>query len=158
MKLIEFEKKDIPILQNWIDTEELCYQWAGPNFSFPLSELQIARHIADPDNNAFLLLDGDQVLGYAELNNKGEQTYRICRVFVSLDHRGKGISKHLIQAIKSLGENEYRAKKITLAVFEHNKPALACYSSLGFRIVKRVQNSVQIGEQYWHKLEMHLDV
>jgi len=137
VQLIDFTESDYPILINWICSEELNYIWGGPLYSYPLTFEQLHNHCRKIGVYPYLFRVSGVYVGYIELCKENEDCYRICRVFIADQYKGKGYSKHMILMLIDQARELWAAKKMTLAVFEHNITALNLYNSLGFQRVSK---------------------
>ncbi|MEH0715848.1 GNAT family N-acetyltransferase [Vibrio campbellii] len=150
MVLRAFEKKDYELLVGWIDSEKLNYLWGGPTFDFPLDSEQISQHCSQTEVLPFIFVVSGVNAGYVELFKVAESQFRICRVFVSNDFRGQGISKQMLGQLIELAKEKYSASVLSLVVFDQNTVAKNCYESLGF-----VVTSYEVGaSEEWGLLHM----
>ncbi len=154
MELRAFEKEDYEALIRWIDSEQLNYQWGGPNFNFPLDHQQISLHCAKPEVFPFILVCDGKKAGYIELFKVSDSHFRICRVFVSNDFRGKGLSKVMLTQLITLSKTQHHAQVLSLAVFERNTVAKNCYESLGFEVTSRESGERSFDGEIWDLLFM----
>ncbi|MBU2895372.1 GNAT family N-acetyltransferase [Vibrio hepatarius] len=132
MKLRTFNTNDYNLLIRWIDSEKLNYQWGGPSFDFPLDIIQIDKHCAQAAVIPFIFVVEDSEAGYVELVKVSDESFRICRVFLSNHVRGQGIAKIMLKQLMALAKEQLQAKVLSLAVFKTNTVAKCCYESLGF--------------------------
>ncbi|EHK9055017.1 GNAT family N-acetyltransferase [Vibrio vulnificus] len=154
MELRAFEKEDYDLLIGWIDSDELNYQWGGPNFEFPLTSVQISKHCSQPEVFPFVFVVSGQNAGYVELFKVSESHFRICRVFVSGSYRGQGISKLMLGQLITLAKEEFNANLLSLAVFERNVVAKNCYESLGFSVTSIENGTRSFDGEVWGLIRM----
>jgi RimJ/RimL family protein N-acetyltransferase len=154
MALRSFEKTDYDLLVRWVDSEELNYQWGGPNFDFPLNRKQLDDHCAKPEVIPFVFAHKGVSAGYVELFKLSESRLRICRVFVSNDFRGQGIAKPMLKQLIELARIDHYAQVLSLAVFERNTVAKNCYESLGFQVTSHQSGTRSFGGEPWDLLLM----
>ncbi|WP_146490139.1 GNAT family N-acetyltransferase [Vibrio sp. T20] len=154
MELRAFEKEDYELLINWIDSDKLNYLWGGPKFEFPLNLEQISRHCSQPEVLPFIFVVSGVNAGYVELFKVDESHFRICRVFVSNDFRGQGISKKMLGQLVELAKEEYTTNVLSLAVFEQNTVARNCYESLGFSVTSSEVGTRSFEGEEWGLLRM----
>lgn len=154
MALRAFEKADYDLLIRWIDSEELNYQWGGPNFNFPLNRKQLDDHCAKPEVIPLVFVHKGINAGYVELFKLSESRSRVCRVFVSNDFRGQGIAKLMLQQLIELAHIDHNAQVLSLAVFERNTVAKKCYESLGFQVTSHQSGTRSFGGEPWDLLLM----
>lgn len=155
MALRNFEKQDYPLLVSWINSERLNRLWGATTYSFPLTVQKIAEHCSKVEISAFLFLVDGKEAGFAELCRVSQGHYRICRVFIADEYRGKGLSEVMLTELICLAENEYNCSELSLRVFAQNRAAIACYHSLGF-ITESIEKGVSaIKSDQWDLLLMH---
>lgn len=154
MELRSFEKDDYELLISWIDSEKLNYLWGGPKFEFPLDSEQISRHCSLPEVFPFIFVVSGESAGYVELFKVAETHFRICRVFVSNDFRGRGISKNMLGQLIELARKKYHTRVLSLAVFEQNVVAKKCYESLGFSVTSIENSTRSFNGENWGLLHM----
>ncbi|WP_375750766.1 GNAT family N-acetyltransferase [Vibrio sp. HN007] len=158
MKLVHFSEQYYDILIQWIDSEKLNYLWGGPHFQFPLTLEQISVHCAKPEVYPYVLVVEGKNAGYVELFKVSEDHYRICRVFIAKEFRGKGLSTSMLEALISKAKEQLNCTRLSLAVFTHNAPAIACYKSLGFEVVKTENNRVTFEGESWDLYRMERSI
>jgi RimJ/RimL family protein N-acetyltransferase len=158
-----FSPPDIPRLLGWIDSFESLVQWAGPvQFTFPLTAEQFYEYLKDcrgenPSRHAFVALDDRNTeYGHIELGsvNPGNGTASLCRVLVSPDARGKGLSLPMVQQALRFGFQDLGLRRIDLRVFSFNTAAIRCYEKAGFVREGLLRKSQKVGEQYWDTVLM----
>ena len=155
MHLENFKTIDYALLVNWIPTEEFNYLWGGPAYKYPLTEQQIISHVTRPEITPFILKHEDKNIGYIELLQESESTYRLCRVLIGDKYqRGKGYGKILVELAIKYAQTVQNATKINLAVFEHNQKAINCYQSLGFEVTNIEADFRLLNSQNWTSLYM----
>lgn len=155
MHLEKFTTMDYALLVNWISTEEFNYLWGGPIYEYPLTEQQIITHVTRPEVTPFILRHGDKNIGYIELLQESQTTYRLCRVLIGdKAQRGKGYGKVLVELAIDHAKSVLDAKKVNLAVFGHNKRAITCYQSLGFKVTNEETDLRIFNDQNWTLLYM----
>lgn len=120
MELRTFKKEDYELLIGWIDSAKLNYQWGGSSFQFPLDSVQIDQHCSQPEVFPFIFTVSGLSAGYVELFKVSESHFRICRVLISNNFRGQGISKLMLGQLIELAEEKYGARSLSLAVFKRN--------------------------------------
>lgn len=72
MKLERFRRKHIREVLSWVKDEAQMVQWAGPAFSWPLTQKQFRKHleaakIESPTLYPFGLYHRSRIIGYCEL-------------------------------------------------------------------------------------------
>lgn len=101
-----------------------------------------AAEIADPEQITLLSEEGNQLVGFAQLQNPsnqgsvpgcvaGQSPGHVHRLYVASGWHGKGIAGDLLQT----GLNELKTRGcdvVWLGVWEHNPRAIAFYRKFGF--------------------------
>ncbi|UPR54612.1 GNAT family N-acetyltransferase [Vibrio cyclitrophicus] len=154
MELRAFGKEDYELLIGWIDSDKLNYLWGGPRFQLPLDFEQISRHCSQPEVLPFIFVVSGESAGYVELFKVAESHFRICRVFVSNNFRGRGISKQMLGQLIELAKEKYTISVLSLAVFEQNTVARNCYESLGFSVTSYEVGTRSFEGEEWGLLHM----
>lgn len=143
LRLRQYKACDAETIASWIKDEEALRKWSSDRFGdFPVTGEDINdKYLAhngdcgEPDNfYPLVAFDDDGVVGHLILRYTDAEKKIIRFGFVIVDDtkRGQGYGKQmLVLAIKYAFEI-FGAEKITLGVFEHNKPAYYCYKAAGF--------------------------
>ena len=137
VEIIEYESRYHP------DFRRLNVEWLE---SYNLAETHDYEILDDPEGmviskggKIFLAKDGEEIVGTAGIYKENEQEYELVKMAVDPNHRGKGISKLLLDRcltdLKTL-----QAKKFFLFSNSQLKTALKLYEQYGFRHVE-VTNS-----------------
>lgn len=152
IKLEKFESKDIAQLISWIPSEAFLYQFAGPNYNFPLTEDQLIADMNKAETTGemrfFKAIDEDshQTVGHIQLLRIDfiNKTAYIGRVLVG-EHlaRGQGVGTMMILNALNYGFNDIGLDKILLRVFDFNVPAVKCYKNIGFKIIDTVETDIK---------------
>lgn len=161
-----FERKDFSRLIEWVKSPAFLLQWAGPIFSFPLDEPQLARYLEKPHGvrsgrKIFKAVHSGthEVIGHIELDDLdwGNKSGRLCRVLVGDPSlRGKGIGVQMTRKILEVGFNQLGLHRIDLVVFDFNEEALRCYERVGFVKEGRLRDARRIGSEYWSLYQMSI--
>ncbi len=125
------------------DFRRLNLEWLD---HYHLTESHDLMVLDDPDGtilerggHIFLATIDDLVVGTAALMNEGEGVYELAKMAVTTAHRGKGISRLLIEKCLEKAQ-QLGAKKLSLFSNHQLLAALHLYESYGFRHVE-VKNS-----------------
>ncbi|WP_086984494.1 GNAT family N-acetyltransferase [Vibrio aphrogenes] len=154
MNLRKFVAQDTPEVISWFSTETESLYWGGWMFGWPLSEAKIVDRSALPEIEFFILSNGNDRLGFIELQHISESEIRLCRVAVNPEYRGRGFGRALI----SLSIEEVRKREqfsvVTLAVFADNVTAYNCYKSYGFVTVDKEPKFREFNGKKWPLIQM----
>jgi RimJ/RimL family protein N-acetyltransferase len=166
IELKYFEPSDFQRLINWIKTPEFLLQWGGPNFSYPLNDLQLEKHLKNANKDSsdtliYSVLDKGkrEVIGHISLGNtdRKNKSARVGKVLVGDKNvRGKGIGHLMMSEILNVAFDELKLHRVSLGVFDFNLSAIACYEKAGF-IKEGLHRDVRkIGDKYWSLWEMSI--
>ncbi len=117
---------------SWCDSEDTYYKWtAGTLGAHPITPDKFRKM---SDMMRFTAMNGDVPVGYFIMRNPNGaiDELRIGYVLVDPSRRGAGVGKAMLRLGLSFAFELYRATKVTLAVFENNVSARACYEGIGF--------------------------
>ncbi len=149
-KLITFSSSWIPTLVGWIKNPEDLVYWAGNTFlGQGFSPQSFKMHLKDKNIFPYSKLDSDgNLVAYGEIVRKNkENRLNLCRIIVHPEKRSRGIGKlfciSLIEKSISLGSYE----SLRLNVLSKNKPALHCYTSLGFKTIGVIPKARRVGHR-----------
>jgi len=158
LELRPYEREDATTILAWSKGEEAFYKWtAGVLGDYPLTPEQFEQV-----NNLkpFTMVDEGEIVGFFTLRKPAdtEGVLRFGFVVVDPEKRGKGYGKRMlllgIDAAKKLG-----AKKVSLGVFENNRPAYYCYKAAGFQdVLQETPELYHVLGQEWNCLELERDI
>ena len=164
IKLRYFEPADFKQLMDWVETPEFMLQWAGPSFVFPLNKFQLEEYLKnanrkDAASYIYSVIDAapKKLIGHISLTgiDRNNRSARIGRVLVGdPDARGKGICRDMMQQVLKIAFDELELHRVTLGVFDFNKPAIACYEGVGFQKEGLLRDHQKFGDEYWSLWEM----
>lgn len=156
-KLADFEAKQANTILGWVTSPQLL-RWVAPSTSAPLTIEKIIQW-KKPRGEAYVLLGPDDQpsgetipLGYGELNPMRYEPDHLWlgHIIVSPEARGCGLGKLLVQKLLEQSITRHRATIISLIVFPENIDAIACYKSVGFRLLR--EESHRFGQGPLHRL------
>ncbi|MCZ0704343.1 RimJ/RimL family protein N-acetyltransferase [Natronobacillus azotifigens] len=168
IKLDYFKESDFATLVEWNEntSPEFLMQWAGPEFTYPLTEEQLVNYIKGvnhPGANRYLYQavdeDSGQVIGHLAIVNIDyeQNSARIAKVIVgNPEARGKGYGKQMISLALKICFEELQMHRVTLGVFDFNQGALNCYQQVGFKIEGLLRDCRKMGDSYWSLYEMSM--
>ncbi|HAS8178503.1 TPA: N-acetyltransferase, partial [Vibrio vulnificus] len=103
----------------------------------------------------FLILsNGNDRLGFIELQYISETEIRLCRVAINPEYRGLGFGRALIALSIAEVRKRKRFSVATLAVFADNVTAYNCYKSYGFVTVDKEPKFREFNGQKWPLIQM----
>ncbi|WP_422124578.1 GNAT family N-acetyltransferase [Planococcus sp. X10-3] len=164
IKLRYFDQADFKQLIDWVETPEFMLQWGGSSFIFPLNEFQLEEYLkgANGKNSAsyiYSVVDAETeaLIGHISLTriDMNNRSARIGRVLIGdPDAKGKGICKEMMQQTLAIAFDELQLHRVTLGVFDFNKPAIACYERTGFQKEGFMRDHQKFDDEYWSQWEM----
>jgi RimJ/RimL family protein N-acetyltransferase len=154
---------DCDALLTWVGSRDAMIQWAGPrDFSWPLTREQLLNDLeaADDRRTPFAAVrEGDDgtALGHVMLTRLPDHgTGVIGRVTIAPAQRGRGLGTALMREVVRIGFDEHGLHRLQLAVYDFNRPAIACYESAGFVIEGTHRDSTRGSDGYWSSHTMAL--
>ncbi|MFC9587927.1 GNAT family N-acetyltransferase [Streptomyces yangpuensis] len=175
---------DAPVLRSWIPDPTALMTWAGPNFTWPLDDAQLAAYAAEPGRRAWTAVspnattdatrtgatlgtpvgttdgtaDGPSLgpsLG-TPLGHVSLADGRLGRVLIAPGARGRGLGELLVSLAVSVGFDELALPEIRLGVWTHNTAALRIYEKLGFRTTATLEAVEVVDGVPWSVHRMRL--
>ncbi|MEV7992723.1 GNAT family N-acetyltransferase [Streptomyces sp. NPDC086077] len=135
MVLLPFASAHASTVAKWPACSAEVVMWCGRQ-EFPVSERTISEWQQDDDVQAYVLLDGEDMLGYGELWFDAEENEaELARIIVDPAMRGRGLGRKLV---RGLLERAVTAGfgDVFMRVHPDNDRALRCYSGAGFVTVE----------------------
>lgn len=127
-----FETQDLDkIMEIWLEGNLSAHPFISKTHWE--QNFQLVKSIL-PNAEVYVYEDGGEILGFIGMD--GEY---IAGIFVSKQHRGKGIGHQLLAEVK-------RRKRLSLHVYEKNTGAVAFYQAEGFYVEKSMIEK-ETGEQ-----------
>jgi RimJ/RimL family protein N-acetyltransferase len=147
-----FSDEHTSTVLSWIQSEKDRVLWSGNSFSEKLNQIRFNDHLKRKDLFAFQLLDSKGFIqAYGEIVIQATDRASLCRILVHPKMRGKGLGKFFCKRLILEIKDWVVIREISLNTLTSNKPALACYKSLGFRGEAIKEKSRRIGDT-WHDL------
>lgn len=156
--LFPFEDMDFDRFKSWIKSPEELLQFAGPYFSYPVTNEQLNKYIEDPKRRAYKIVNTETqgVIGHCELNFE-RSIPRLSRILIASNtERNKGFGRQTINALLSLLFIEDMYDEADLNVYAWNTNAIKCYEGVGFRINENLSTETTIGKETWKGLNMQI--
>jgi RimJ/RimL family protein N-acetyltransferase len=147
-----FSDEHTATVLSWIQSEKDRILWSGNSFSEKLNQIRFNDHLKRKDLFAFQLLDSKGFIqAYGEIVIQATDRASLCRILVHPKMRGKGLGKFFCKRLILEIKDWVVIREISLNTLTSNKPALACYKSLGFRSEAIKEKCRRIGDT-WHDL------
>lgn len=130
-------KHDIDkIMEIWLKSTVEAHKFIPAKYWY--DNYQVVKDMYIPLAETFVYEDEEGIKGFISVIEKEF----IGALFVDVKEQGQGIGKALIEeAMKNY-------KKLTLAVYKENKPAVEFYKKRGFKIIKEQKNEDSGYDEY----------
>ncbi|MCP3029126.1 GNAT family N-acetyltransferase [Halobacillus sp. A5] len=160
-----FQKQDYDQLINCVESPAFLLQWAGPDFHYPLTYEQLDNYIHEAnkqDSTTFIYkavdLNTNQTVGHIGLKNidRHNRSVRVGKVLVYKEARGQGVGRRMMEEILSIAFLQLDMHKVTLGVFDFNKPAVQAYKNAGLKIDGLLRDHRRFENEYWSLFEMSI--
>ena len=130
MTIIPYEDRYQPQFKalnlEWLDLHNLTEQRDLDVLNDP------QKHILEQGGFIYLALEGEEVIGSAALMKEHSGVYELAKMAVGVTHRGKGLSKPLIETCIQKAK-ALKAEKIELFSSSKLQTALKLYERYGFK-------------------------
>lgn len=130
-----YTSSDFDTIASWVTDEELLLQFAGTDFTYPLTRQQLNDYqILHPDRRFYMAYLPDQApFAFAEIIPQESGNPRLARVLVGKPSmRGQGLGRQFIALLLEEIRLRYQSTAVDLYVWEKNNAAIKCYESVGF--------------------------
>jgi RimJ/RimL family protein N-acetyltransferase len=165
LRLRPFERGDFDIMKRWAVSPEFLMQWTGRTFAWPLDDDQLDAYLREtagesPQRYAFMAVDGEgRILGHVglrDINLIDGGAMVSCVLVDGAAGRGRGLGAALMERLCEFAFGDLRLHRLELHVFDFNRPAIACYERVGFRIEGLIRDKRKLGDDYWSPYLMSL--
>lgn len=161
MELRKYKTSDAKAILNWLKNEYAFRQWSADRYEkYPITPDDMNHYYSQYNDDELYKLaavDEDEIIGHLTIRfiDDAKKVARLGFVIVDDTKRGKGCGKQLVSSALKYVFEELKAEKVTLGVFENNIPAIHCYLSCGFKMVKKnITESYQCMGETWNCVEM----
>jgi RimJ/RimL family protein N-acetyltransferase len=134
-------------------------QFAGPAFSFPLTNEQLDKSLSDKNRFAFRVVNDKTnfSIGHSEIYLTDQSAY-LGRILIGdKEQRGKGLGRQIVNLLLDFIFSNLDKTKVELNVFDWNIGAIKCYEKVGFVINPDKKNQRKIKNEIWTALNMSID-
>ncbi len=159
LRLRPYNTEDAEKILSWSSEEKAFYKWsAGVLGEYPITKEQLSFV-----NNlmAFTAIDDDEVVGFFTIRRPSSSFDELRFGFVVVDpkKRGKGYGKEMLSLGVKFAKEIFKAKKVSLGVFENNESAYYCYKAVGFNdvVLEQTEKYTVLGET-WNCLELEMEL
>lgn len=127
LRLRPYKKDDAETILSWIKDEKVFYKWtAGILGEYPISveQFNVVSNLM-----AFTAIDDNEIIGFFTMRRPNEffEELRFGFVIVDSEKRGQGYGKKMLELGLKYAKEIFGANKVSLGVFENNKPEYFCY-------------------------------
>ena len=136
IKLRRFSINHFNILLGWIPNAEFLFQFAGSEFSFPLTLNQVESYwLRYPERKMYsAFLNDNSPYAFGEIIPQNEESVRLGRILIGDPQlRGKGLGLEFVKSLIDQCRIDFKVTSVDLNVLSDNIPAIRCYQRLGFR-------------------------
>lgn len=158
ISLEPFTRSDFEVFKSWVNNAEELFQFAGPIFSYPLTDEQLMDYINMPNRKPLkvVLIATNETIGHCELNFTSKIS-RLSRIVIGRkDLRGQNIGETVVRKMVDLLFMDSKTTTVDLNVFSWNKAAIRCYEKVGFEINHDNTDTLTINGESWTRLNMIL--
>lgn len=158
IRLEPFTENDFEPIKSWVNSAEELFQFAGPIFTYPLTNQQLSDYIKMPNKKPLkvVLNSTHKTIGHCELNFEGGNN-RLSRIIVGeKEMRGKKIGEQIVRQMVEILFEDDTVIDVDLNTFDWNKGAIKCYEKVGFRINHKNTSQVAVNKKVWTKLNLTL--
>ncbi|MDX3541010.1 GNAT family protein, partial [Streptomyces sp. MB09-01] len=144
--------EDGPLLRTWVKTPAELMTWAGPAFTWPLDDAQLAAYAAEPGRRTWTAVSpGNHRIGHVSVAGT-----RLGRVLIAPERRAQGLGRALVSQVVDLCFGELGLPEISLGVWAHNTAAIRIYENLGFRTEQILKDVEKVDGTPWTAHQMRL--
>ncbi|WP_419802064.1 GNAT family N-acetyltransferase [Mucilaginibacter sp.] len=157
MTLINYFNQYFTFLSHWITGDNLLFQFAGTEFSFPITEKQVTDYQhKNSDRNFYIgLNDNNEAVAFGEIIPQETNIPRIGRLLIGNPaDRRKGFGTSFIHLLLEECKALFQIKTVELFVLEDNLPAIKCYQKIGFGVLPDQSRTVNHNRQDYLLLKM----
>ena len=166
LRLRQYKPCDADRIVSWIKDEDALRKWSADRFGdFPITSGDINNKYFNSNGDCteednfypVTAFDENGVVGHLILRytDKEKKVIRFGFVIVDDSKRGKGYGRQMLTLAIKYAFEIFGAEKITLGVFDNNKPAYRCYKAAGFTETGEEILCEFFGEQ-WRQIEMEI--
>jgi RimJ/RimL family protein N-acetyltransferase len=136
---------DFHLLEKWVTSPELLFQFSGTDFSYPITEQQILSYQSSHPERIFYIGYSQNNIPFAfgEIIPQESGAPRLGRVLIGESRlRGFGFGKYFTKMLVDECKHIYNCTRVELLVWDKNQMAIKCYKSVGFEYIAEKHNSL----------------
>lgn len=138
MHLRKYFSSDFELLDSWVTSAELLFQFAGTAWTYPLDENQIRNYQGNyPERQFFMgINEENNPFAFGEIIVGDVNSPRLGRLLIGESKsRGKGLGLSFVNLLIKECRQKIETDVIYLYVFPDNSSAIRCYEKAGFKFV-----------------------
>jgi RimJ/RimL family protein N-acetyltransferase len=138
MHLRKYQPSDFTLLAQWVTSPALLFQFAGTDFSYPLTQIQIQQYQSlNPECSFYVACTPDnKPFAFGEIIPQENNIPRLGRLLIGdTKKRGKGLGAIFVQLLVEECIRLYNCTQIELYVLTSNIQAIRCYEKVGFQFL-----------------------
>lgn len=147
MHLRKYQASDFALLAQWVTSPALLFQFAGIDFTYPLTLEQLDHYQSTYPDRLFYIacLPNNEPLAFGEISPQDNNVPRLGRLLVGdTTKRGKGLGAIFVQLLVNECVKLYNCSFIELYVLTSNAQAIRCYEKIGFRYVPNASSQLVV--------------
>ena len=165
IRIRPYKACDAQAIIKWIKGEYAFRQWSADRYErYPISADDMHSYYERDRNNervwAMTAVDDPGLIGHFTMRFPNDDSFdeiRLGFVIVDDERRGNGYGKEMLSLAVRYAFDFVKVKKISLGVFENNKPAIRCYESCGFkRVTLENTECYRCMGEVWNCIEMEM--
>ena len=164
LRLRPYKACDAQTIISWIGDEIAFRKWCADRFdTYPITAEDLNCHYDKMSGSdsffEMTAFDETGVVGHLIMRFTDEQKKDLRFGFVIVDDkkRGMGYGREMLQLAQQYAFDILKVDKITLGVFENNKPAYQCYLAAGFHDLTPAEpETYRILGENWMCLELSM--
>lgn len=159
IELKPFTEYDFETFKGWVQSEEELFQFAGPIFTYPLTNEQLMDYTEMTDKRPLkvILKSTNEIIGHCELNFENGNN-RLSRILIgNKELRGQKIGEQIVNKMVDLLFQDPKINEVDLNTFDWNKGAIKCYEKVGFKINHDKTDEMVVNDKTWTRLNLTLE-
>src|SRR3989339_1863315 len=107
---------------------------------------KVAKDVKNKKRVTLVARDGNKIVANTEIELRAYKQSHIRKFGIAIrqGYRGAGLGKYMMAEVLMLAKKNLPGLKVFwLDVFENNKPAIALYKKMGFKIVGKIPKQIQ---------------
>lgn len=159
--LLPYSEVHFPLLEQWITSKEILFQYSGTYFNYPITRKQLHDYLEKYSERRFFIGHTPDHGPYAfgELIPKGTQPPRLARLLIGdPDLRGKGLGQLFVRELINKTIELFHPRAVDLFVLAENIGAVRCYQKVGFHFLPDGDFRLEFEGKSFPVLKMRLNL